>query len=278
MSTDNNIFNENNQQGETPQDKSGSGTPESVQNKDSFADLLGAIVNERGERKYGSVEDALKGTVHAQDFIKQLKEDNERLRNELSKAKDLEERYNNIEETVKKLTSQRADSENTPPKAASQDDISAIVANILASKESEAVSSKNINEVVNAMRNKFGETAEKEFYDKAADIGMSREGIEQLARTSPKAVYKLFGFDAAPSNSGSTKPNVSSFNTTGNEPRTETSIQRSSRKILMGGTTSDLLAEVAEARKAVEELQAQGLSSYDLSDPKTYRKFMQRNK
>lgn len=268
---------ENNQEEATPQNQPPSGGG-GVPNNDPFADLLGSIVNERGERKYNSVEEALKGATHAQDFIKQLKEENERMRNELSMKNDLEERYRNIEESVKKLTSREAPNEPTPQNGVSQEELSAIVNNILHTRDVETSSKKNLDTVVSAMLTKFGDQAEKEFYGKAQEFGMTKEGIESLARTSPQAIFRLFGIDGVQNKPASPNPTVGSVNTSGISPREESSIKPSTRRILNGGTTHDLLAEVEDAKKMVEELEKMGMSSHDLSNPKNYRKFMQRNK
>jgi hypothetical protein len=44
-----------------------------VQPNNDFADLLNQIKNERGEPKYKTIEDALKGLQHAHQYIPNIK-------------------------------------------------------------------------------------------------------------------------------------------------------------------------------------------------------------
>ena len=53
----------------------------------TYTDYLKTIKNEEGLQKYASVEDALIGTAHAQEFIKTLKDEKNMLEQQLSEFK-----------------------------------------------------------------------------------------------------------------------------------------------------------------------------------------------
>lgn len=105
MSTDKSIFENSQATPESSPDTSGNQEP--AFNNNQFSDLLSGIRNEQGQQKYSSVEEALKGGAHAQNFIKQLQEENASLKASLSKSDELQSKYSEIEKTVQTLMSQK---------------------------------------------------------------------------------------------------------------------------------------------------------------------------
>ena len=192
----------------------------------------------------------------------------------MEKVEAVEAKYVEIQRAMDALISKQQEPGTPPVKSVSEDDISAIVNNVLTSKQKEQIMSENVKSVTQKMVEKFGADAEKVFYTKAAEMGMTPESFNELAKTSPQAVLNLIGINSQgkPSNS---QPVTSTQNTSGITPNEESHLGRSKFSILNGSTTADLMQAVEDAKKMTTELEALGLSSADLSDPKNYRKYMQ---
>lgn len=242
----------------------------------SFTDLLGSIKNESGEQKYKDVQTALNALRHSQDFIPQLRTENETLKSQLSNLQAEVERLKTIEQSFAQLTSQNQQQATQQPTGITADDVTNLVSQAIAQRETQATQKSNINSVVTKLQEVFGTEAQNHFYGKAQELGMSNEEMNILAAKSPQAVFKILGIDAKPQGSSNivTKPGV---NTEGYQRQPDSLLGRNTKPIILGATTEDLKAERGNAAKLVEELHNQGLSTYDLTDPKVYFKHFGKN-
>lgn len=249
-------------------------TSTNVQSNQPFADLLGSIKNERGEPKYKDVQTALEALRHSQEFIPQLKQDKEATEAKLNALAVEVERLKNIEQSITQLTQQQqAQQQTTAPASISEEAVANLINQTLSAKEKQALASNNLNTVVSKVQQAFGEDAEKTFYSKATELGMTAEQINSLAAQSPTAVLKLFGIEGKPSNQTSGNPiNQGSVNTAGLQPQVNSFISKNSNVAQVGATTAELQAECDNSKKLVEELHSKGMTTADLTDPKTYFK------
>lgn len=245
-----------------------------VPNPDPIADLLASVKNERGEVKYHSVQDAFNGLKHAQEYIPTLKNELSAKEQALAAAQAEILRLKTIEQTVEALTSQRNEPPAQPAAAPVFDEkkIADLVAQTLSQRETETVQKSNLSTVVTSLQQSFGADAEKVFYDKATELGMSVQEMNSLAAKSPKAVLTMFGVKtgAQPSNVSAT---LGSVNSSAYQPKQDSFVGRNTKSAMVGATTEDLQMEAYNSRKMVDELHAAGLSVHDLSDPKVYKKF-----
>lgn len=266
MSNDANIFQQ------TPAAGAGNATPANDQSNAAYADLLGSIKNERGEPKYKDVQTALEALRHSQEFIPQLKSDKEKTEQRLAELAAEVERLKNIEQSINQLNLNNQNKQDTSANSISADDVASMVNATLTQREIALRNKANLESVVESVQKVFGDKAQETFYGKAKELGMSAEEINSLAAKSPTAVLRLFGIDkvAAPQVTG--LPTGSSINTAGLTPNQQTYIGRNASTALVGATTADLQAERENAKKLVEELHSQGLSTADLTDPKVFFK------
>ena len=267
-----NIFG-NQEQTTAPNKQSETATTPNDQSGNSFADLLGTIKNERGEPKYRDLNTAIDALKHSQDFIPQLKSENETLKSELEQLRAEVQKLSAVKETVERLTSQRTEQQNTTTNQFDESTVANLINRTLTQREAEAIQKANVSTVVKTIQEKFGADAEKVFYTKAQEMGMRPEQINKLASESPQAVFALLGLNVATSQQRVTSPTGSAVNTTGLQPQQSTFIGRNASGWQIGSTTSELRAESENAKKLVEELHSQGMSTYDLTDPKVYSKF-----
>jgi len=240
----------------------------------SFTDLLGSIKNERGEPKYKDVQTALDALKHSQEFIPQLRTENEQLGLELANMKKEVERLKTVEDTVTRLTSTQTQQNTQHSNGLSADDVANLVSQTLSRKENEATQKANLNTVVSQLQIVYGKDAEMNFYSKAKELGMSIEEMNTLAAKSPPAVFKILGIENKQVSKGSQSLSTSpSLNTAGYQPQNESFVGRNKKPVILGASTEELNEERKNSIKLVDELHEQGLSTYDLTDPKAYFKF-----
>lgn len=264
---DSNIFASN------PATQPQQGTPAvpAVQPTDPIATLLASVKNERGEQKYKDVIEAINGLKHAQEYIPTLKGELTAKEQALAAR---EARLAELEEanaSLLALTSRT--NEPAAPQAPVFDEkkIAELVTQTLTQKQTEAVQKANVDSVVSTLQSVFGADAEKTFYGKAQELGMSMQEMNALAAKSPKAVLTMLGVSgASPKQNGT--PTQGSVNPAAYQPKTDSFVVRNNKSALIGATSEELQAESRNARAMVEELHANGFSVHDLTDPKMFFK------
>jgi uncharacterized coiled-coil protein SlyX len=136
--------------------------------------------------KYATPEAALESLPHAQHHIERLEEEMASMREDLSKRTAVEDVLKEINKTPTEI---QAEPQLT------QDQLDALIDTRLATKEANDLSKSNVTEVVNKFITLYGDKdkAQAIYKQKATDLGMSVEAVNNLAATSPKAVFELFG-------------------------------------------------------------------------------------
>jgi hypothetical protein len=260
----------NNTEGNPPQNGVPANTNANVDA--AYADLLANIKNERGEPKYKDVQEALNGLKNAQEYIPTLKQTLTQKEEEIVQLRATSERVKELERTLEALTSKGERHEPTTQTPVTPEAIADLVNRALTQRETVAVQESNVKAVVQTMKELFGTDAEKKFYDKAAELGLSVAEFNSLAAKSPKAVLEILGVKNTqrPNNSGA--PTQGTVNTAALQPNTESLVGRNSKITLVGSTTQDLMEENKKAKGMVDELHKQGLTVHDLTDPKVYFK------
>ena len=125
------------------------------------------------------------------DFIEKLKRENEEMKNNLVKAKTIEDVLQSLQH--------KEDSGSLP----SSDDLLRKVESLVEiklsnkDKEHQLLERKrqedtNASQVVQALSKAFGDNAEKAYVKMAQDVGKSVEEFNQMAKESPQVVLKLF--------------------------------------------------------------------------------------
>lgn len=270
------IFEENKTSQETPENtktESTANTP-APESTNPLEDLLKEVRNENGDPKYKTVEEALKALKHAQEYIPKVKEEKTQAERELEELRKEVERLQNLEETVLELT-QKQEQTSTNGVALDEEGIAKLVEQTLTKKELEELHRKNQAEVVQVMTEKFGDEAEKVFYSKAQELGLSVEEMNALAARSAKSVLTLLGVTetVAHQQTPKTSPTQGSVNTSAFQPNPQTYLGRETGSVLFGASTEDVKEAVKKAANLAEELAKNGLSTYDLTDPKVYNKY-----
>lgn len=197
------------------------------------ADLVGA------GKKYQSVEDALKSVPHAQSHIQKLEDEMKQMREELSKRKTAEELLDEIKS--------QGFPEKTSPATLDTDALSKVVENALSAREAQKKAAQNIDSVVNAFNEKFGEKGPEQYKLLAQESGLPLEYLNKLAATSPQAVMKLAGLESKQPTPGRT---TSSINTTSMSSQPSTG---SIKVKMVGSSTKELVSAWRAAGEAVKQ-------------------------
>jgi hypothetical protein len=192
-------------------------------------------------KKYASLADAHKAFPHAQQHISTLEAENARIKAELEKRKTAEELLQDIQNG---LTQKIPETTEIP--SISANDISQLVRTEMERKATEDSAKQNQIAVVQEFTKKFGDKAQSEFEKIAAELGVPVTSLNQLASTSPKAVFKLAGIDVTPKNtqSGTIQSDV-------NLAATTTKSDVNSVRVALNGGAREDAAAIARARELI---------------------------
>ncbi len=192
---DQDLFDEN--KVTNPADGAPTGNPEA--NNDGAAEtadqLLATIVNENGEQKYTSTEDALKGAAHAQTHIKDLESELAELRDKGNATEKLDE----LLEAVKSKGSGQGEAASTMK----PEDVLTIVKEHLDNSKAAEARENNISNVTKVFRDRYGKDASEKLYGKAEDLGLGKEEINRMIANNPTAALKILGENAPKTLKGS---------------------------------------------------------------------------
>ena len=166
------------QDSETPPKTQGSGEK-----------IVTALVGEG--QKYKTVDDLAKAYLHADTFIQQLKEENQKYREQVAAAK-------SIDDVLERMEHSRQQERHTP--APGEPDISAIVEQTLVAREAKKTQEANLLEADRLMKERHGERATELFKAKASTPELKKLYMELAAR-SPQDFVALFG-EAQPPTAG----------------------------------------------------------------------------
>jgi hypothetical protein len=151
---------------------------------DPALDLLGNIKGDDGQPKYKDVPTALSALQHSQEYIKQLKAELEETKTKAAQAMTMEQ----VLAAINKPEAPPTNSAPSSPGLTAED-----VMRILTEKERAEAAKLNTRKVAQRFKEVHGEKAEEAFYTKASEMGLSKEAVNQLAATSPEAVFSMFG-------------------------------------------------------------------------------------
>lgn len=199
------------------------------------ADPLATILNENGEPKYKTVDDALKALAHSQAFIETLKTEKSTVEAELISLREQANKSANIEEVLKKLTANNEPEKPevaTPPVGGlSEDAVAELVRKQLANLEGAKAQKANIDKVQSTLKQKYGDKAVEQVRLRAHELGTTPEKLGELSASDPDMVLALFGTKS------SITPTITSVNLPPSAPKTD--IERPAKSLLSGATSRD---------------------------------------
>lgn len=225
-------------------------TEQAPSSVDAFANQLFSIKNERGEPKYNSLSTALDALKHSQDYIPQLKTENEQYKSELARLQaELAQRVS-LEEQLAKFTTTRqqepAEPTSQPAKAFDESAIQDMVQRTLNQERAKTTATQNLSEVRNALVTKFGDKAQEEVSSRASALGLTMEQVDAMASSSPKALLQLFNASTPVSTAA---PQRSSVNLP--DAQRPEGVKHPGKSLLRGAKTADVMDFMRKIREEV---------------------------
>lgn len=165
-------------------------------------------------KKFKDLEALAVGKVEADAFIATLQNQINVLAEELKNANISAERKSTLENLMSSLTNttkppsetkpgnQPQEKGNQSPSGLSHDD----VVKLLNAREQEAAQTRNLEAAYAPVRKLYGEKTDEVLNAKAKELGMSREALDNLAKTAPQAFVNVVGVN---SRDNSTRPMAS---------------------------------------------------------------------
>ena len=270
MTVDSSIFDANQ---ETPDNK-GVATP-NTNGSQELDTILASIKNDRGEPKYKSLADALVALKHSQEYIPQLSAKVAGYERELEEERKQRKSADDLTKLIEGLALKDTQQEHQPAQI-DESKIADIVSRHLSAEKTAQQSKENRSKVAAALLEKFGaEQAETKFYEKAQEMGLSKEDINNLAAKSPAAVLNMFGVSGpAAHKQAKAAPTEGSVRADMFDRAPSSFIGRETFQLPLGATDQDVAVLQQNANKMVDELHERGLSVNDLTDPRVFFKVM----
>jgi hypothetical protein len=152
-------------------------------------------------KKFKDAADLARGKAHSDVFIARLQKEMDGLRQELNTRLKLEEfmdRMNSKESTVGNgqitQTTATATSDGTANNPAlSPDDIEKVVEQKLRAKEQELRTQQNLQMTKEKLVEAYGENYAAELENRVNALGLSKDLVNQLAKSEPKALFAMLG-------------------------------------------------------------------------------------
>jgi|TARA_R110002167_G_scaffold264255_1_gene470961 hypothetical protein len=173
-------------------------TQEATPPQDSF---LSKLVEAKGEN-WSNPEVLAKGKLEADTYIQTLETQLTQMREDLKKKEYQEEV---LEQLQKKATDSTAvnngapnnnnsntDRENTT-RNISEEDLKSLVEKTLTERDKDSVVKQNLRLVNEEMEKSYGTDATTKIQEKARELGMSFERMQEIASESPNAFFSLIG-------------------------------------------------------------------------------------
>jgi len=160
-------------------------------NKNYYIELVGE------GKKYADEAALARSRVEADAFIERLKSENSGLRNELKTRSTLEEvldKMNNPPSHSNASSSNNQQSESGET-ALKPEDIARLVDERVVQREQDRRATENLNSVKQLLAQAYGSDYAQKLHDEASSLGLSKEYVNNLAATAPKALFRLLGID-----------------------------------------------------------------------------------
>lgn len=166
-------------------------TQEPVQ-ADALTTKLLEIKNEHGAPKYADVSTALEALKHSQTYIPELKTQLDAKDQELLALRTEIAKMSGVQETLERFRAAPQATEETPAVAPTEQSIEEKVLAILNQQSAAQQAQSNFSQVNTALIQAYGEKAPEVVAQKAAELGMTADALQNLSKDNPKLVLSLF--------------------------------------------------------------------------------------
>lgn len=166
--------------------------------------------------KYKSLEDLAKGAYEKDKHIKNIERENAELRASNLQLRDDNMTKASMEQYIDQITksasaSARPSSEGTTPKPSDAQpfdprQIESLVQSKIREHEVNRTREQNAKSVSDALRERYGHSYQEVLQKQTEELGLSKEAVNYLAETAPRAFFRTLGLDQPPSTETFTAP------------------------------------------------------------------------
>lgn len=170
---------------------------ETTETVDETKDYLAELVGEG--KKFADANALAKGKAQSDLFVKRLEAENKQMRDELARqAAELKTRTS-LDEFLQKVKEQK-ETGNTPDNQNDQtvlneEKISQLIETRLTAKEQAAIATANLKTVQEGLVKAYGANYLPNLEARTQELGLSKETLDNLAKTAPKAFFALLGIN-----------------------------------------------------------------------------------
>jgi hypothetical protein len=188
-------------------------TPSIDPEKDYFAEYVGE------GKKYKTPQDAGRAIVEKDAFIARVLEEKRQLEEDLRTRSNEQNFLDQLKSVVKPPLTPDVGTpppQSDPSPTVDPKNIEALVQKTIEAQREREERTRNLNEVKQALTNVFGADYANSLKQRANELGIPVEWLNDAAAKSPKAFYRMLGLDAAPARSDLFTPpttvNTAGFN------------------------------------------------------------------
>lgn len=144
-------------------------------------------------KKYATVDDALNSIAPAQEHISNLEKEMGEMREELTRRESAQEILNRIDASNS--------AKDTPIAGLDKEAVAQLVNETVSQRDAKKILDANKREVNDKLNSIYGDKSGEVVNNKAKELGVSVEYLQNTAEHSPKAFYQMVGLsDKSPSN------------------------------------------------------------------------------
>ena len=160
-------------------------------------DFLGHLVGEG--KKFSDQESLAKGKYESDLHVSNLERQITELREDIDQGVKITELMELVREQNKPAPKDPDKSPVVPSDTSSgqmtEEELKALIATHVSERDKQSLEARNLVEVDVALADRFGDSAGRILYDRAADLSMAVDEMKLLASKNTKAFFRLMGMD-----------------------------------------------------------------------------------
>jgi len=176
--------------------------PQIDPDKDYFKELTGPGGKFHDPDEKAAIQKMARGKVEADNLIEIFKREKDQLRNDYIRLQEESKARGRLEDYINSLSTRPASSaipeakvDNTKP-SLDPEQLDSLIDSRVEAREAQRTRQANFNKVESKLRETYGDTYPRVLKEQVAELGLTTEYINDLARTSPEAFFRTVGLNA----------------------------------------------------------------------------------
>ena len=183
---------------------------------------------------------------HSQEYIPQLKSENETLKEKVARLEAEAKERQAIEEQLERFASQRQDPAPQGESGLTPEQVQQMLEQHLTQREQATIAQSNLQKVEQALVEKYGDKAGEELKRVAQEKGLSLSDMREYATKHPDWVLSAFQTAPHRSNAPTGSHNVPPIN-----PPKPTEVAKPEKSMLAGASTKDVVEHMRQHKASI---------------------------